>query len=84
MRLLIPFIIIYIEKMESTSSVTDQLTELSGRIMRCYDQVRESALPRIATGTALTTIGGYYTGTVILGRAQADPYIAMENLHRLV
>jgi len=44
---------------------------------------RESALPRVATGALLTTIGGYYTGTVVLSKALMDPYIAEENIHRL-
>ena len=46
-------------------------------------ELRDSAVPRIITGTILTTIGGHYTGSVILSKAQSDPYIAAENLHRL-
>lgn len=53
----------------------DQLTQLFN--------FRESALPRIGTGVLLTTIGGYYAGTVILERALMDPYLASENVHRL-
>ena len=52
-------------------------------ILREKLQFRESALPRILTGTALTTAGGYYAGYVILSKAASDPYIATENLHRL-
>ena len=40
-------------------------------------------MPRIATGVAVTTLGGYYTGSTILSKAMADPYIASDNIHRL-
>ena len=34
-----------------------------------YLDFRESALPRIATCAALTTLGGFYAGTTILSKA---------------
>ena len=64
-------------------ATAEQFTSLSTSISDFFTEFRDSALPRIATSTVLTTIGGYYTGCVILSKAQSDPYIASENLHRL-
>ena len=56
--------------------------ETSRKMLELID-LRESALPRVATGVFLTTLGGFYTGTTILSKALMDPYIAHENVHRL-
>ena len=40
--------------------------------------IRESFLPRIATGTFLITLGGAYTGQVIYSNYIQDPYLAEE------
>ena len=57
-------------------------SELTERLKACLN-FRESALPRIASGAMLTTMGGFYTSTIVLDKALMDPYLANENVQRL-